>query len=504
MTIRKILSLCLALVLALGCAGALAEDDLQAQLDAANARIAELEKQVETYYPFYQAQIVATYGDDGIIWLDDVQAQYEAAAAQYQAYGISLESYGMADTVKQDIVESAVQNAVLLAKAKDLGLDVLDEEAEAKVQADAQEQLDQYITSYTDYFYADAEEITDEMRAEAESYWVDNGVTADIIAASLRENAALEAVYHYATQDVAVTEDDVQAAYEALVASNQESYANDSTYNSDRTSGVAIAWNPKGYRAVKHVLIQFDDEQSQLYSDLQSQLASLNQERDAIENPPEATEAPEEGEDAEPTEEPEPTPEPRSLAEVDADIAACGREVESLYSELLPEAEEVVKAFEDGTSFDELIEKYNDDPGMKNEPTASQGYAVSANSTYWEQAFTDGAMSIKNIGEISEPVYGSNGIHIIYYMADIEPGQVPLDEIRDSVTEEAEEQKFQSVYDAQVAEWLDEANVEYHLESFGIAVPEAEEPAEEEPAEEEPAAEAEEAAETEEPAAEAE
>ena len=456
MTIRRILCICMALVLALGCASALAEEDLQAQLDAANARIAELEEQVNTYYPFYIAQIVAKFGDH-IIWLEDVQGEYDAVAAQYEAYGLSLAAYGLEDTVKRDIVDTLVQNAVLFAKAAELGLDQFDEETEANLEAEAQELLEQYIDYYIQNVYPDAEEVTDDMRAEANAYWAANAMDADGLLQSMRESAILDAVTDYITKDVEVTEEDVQTAYEALVAKNQESYAEDRTYNSDRSSGVAIAWNPEGYRAVKHVLIMFNDEQAQLYSDLQRQLNSLNAERAAIENPSEGDE--ETDEDAE----------PRTLSEVDADIAACGLEIEQLYSQLLPTAEEVIKAFEDGVDFDVLIEEFNADPGMQNEPTASQGYAVAENSTYWEQAFTDGAMSIENIGEISAPVYGSNGIHIIYYMADIEPGEVGLDAIRESVTQDAEEQKLQSTYDDQVAAWIEEAGVEYHYESFGLS-----------------------------------
>ena len=456
MTIRRILCICMALVLALGCASALAEEDLQAQLDAANARIAELEEQVNTYYPFYIAQIVAKFGDH-IIWLEDVQGEYDAVAAQYEAYGLSLAAYGLEDTVKRDIVDTLVQNAVLFAKAAELGLDQFDEETEANLEAEAQELLEQYIDYYIQNVYPDAEEVTDDMRAEANAYWAANAMDADGLLQSMRESAILDAVTDYITRDVEVTEEDVQAAYEALVAKNQESYAEDRTYNSDRSSGVAIAWNPEGYRAVKHVLIMFNDEQAQLYSDLQRQLNSLNAERAAIENPSEGDEQTDE--DAE----------PRTLSEVDADIAACGLEIEQLYSQLLPTAEEVIKAFEDGVDFDVLIEEFNADPGMQNEPTASQGYAVAENSTYWEQAFTDGAMSIENIGEISAPVYGSNGIHIIYYMADIEPGEVGLDAIRESVTQDAEEQKLQSTYDDQVAAWVEEAGVEYHYESFGLS-----------------------------------
>ena len=57
-----------------------------------------------------------------------------------------------------------------------------------------------------------------------------------------------------------------------------------------RTNGSAVYWNPEGYRAVKHVLVKFDDEQSALYSQLQSTLSSLNAEKDAILNPAETEE----------------------------------------------------------------------------------------------------------------------------------------------------------------------------------------------------------------------
>ena len=457
MTIRKIMCICMALVLALGCACALAEEDLQAQLDAANAKIEELQKQVDTYYPYYFAQIVATYGDDGIVWLDEVQAQYDAFAAQYEAYGISLAAYGMEDSVKIDVVDSAVETYVQLDKAAELGLDQFDEETEAEFEEEAQSSFDGYIDYYIQNVYPDAEEVTDDMRAEAESYWAANGMTLKDIMDSIRQNAILEAVYNYAIQDVEVTEEDIQAAYEALVEQNQSFYDNDRTYNSDRNAGVAIAWNPEGYRAVKHVLVKFSDEQAQKYSELQAQLSSLNAEREAILNPDEDA-----AEEAAETE-------PREIADVDADITACATEIEALYSQLLPTAEEVIEAFENGTDFDELIEEYNGDPGMQNEPTASAGYAVAETSTTWEQAFTDGAMSIENIGEISEPVYGNNGIHIIYYMADIEPGETGLEAVRDSVEQDAEEQKIQATYQDRLNAWLEEANVEYYYENFGVS-----------------------------------
>ena len=456
---KKLICICVALVLALGSFCALAEEDLQAQLDAANEKIAELQAQVDAYYPFYAAQIVATYGADGVIWLEDVQEQFNAVEAQYANYGISLASYGMVDSVKKDIIDSAVRTAVLQDKAAELGLNAFDEDELAEFAQSAQEMMDDYVEYYLSYFYADAEEVTDEMRAEAEAYWADNGMNYDACLETLKSDAADAALYDYVTGDVAITEEDVEATYAARVEADRQNYANDRTYNADRSAGVGVAWNPEGYRAVNHVLIKFDDEQAQLYSDLQSQLDSLNDEKDAIENPEAADEA--DGEDAE-------AAEPRTVEEVNADIAACATEMEALYSQLLPTAEEVIAAFDSGADFDELIEKYNGDPGMQNEPTATIGYAVAENSTYWEQAFVDGAMSIEDKGGISGPVYGSNGIHIIYYMDDVPAGEVALEEIREDVEQEALETKIQTTYDDQVAAWEAEAGVQCFYENFGI------------------------------------
>ena len=170
--------------------------------------------------------------------------------------------------------------------------------------------------------------------------------------------------------------------------------------------------------------------------------------------------------DGEETEAPEPTPEPRSLDEIEADIASVTAEIEALHAELLPQAQQVIDEFNGGADFDSLIEKYNADPGMTNEPTASQGYAVAANSTTWDPAFTEGAMSIAEVGQISAPVYGMNGIHIIYYLADITPGAVPFEELAETAEANALEQKISDTYENQVNAWVEEANPVYHADRF--------------------------------------
>ena len=458
MNMKRILCLVLAMMLTL-CVCALAEGDLQAQLDAANARIAELEAEVEKYLPYYEKQIVAEFGEDGIIWLEDAQKQFDEASAMYAQYGIPVENY--AAEIKQSIVEALVRQAVLDTKAEEMGLSELDEETKADLAEQANADLETYIGYYSSYFAK--EDASDEENREATLKGLaDNGISAEALLEDRIENYVSEQLHDAVTKDVTVSDEEVQAKYQAMIEDDKDSYAeDDAAYNSARSGGETIAWNPEGYRAVKHVLVKFDEDQAKQYTELQSALSGLNDELAALDDP-KPTAEPAEGEETGEAEEAA----PRTREEIQADIGEIGTSIEALYSQLMPKAQEVVDAFNGGADFDSLIDQYGEDPGMTREPSKTQGYAVSEKSTYWDPAFTEGAMSIAEVGQISEPVRGKNGVHIIYYLSDITPGEVPFADIREDVAAAALEDKVTQTYDDQVAVWVEEATPVYHLDRF--------------------------------------
>ena len=150
MQFLKKASLGLAAVVALS-TGALAEGaDLQAQLDQANARIAELETEVEKYRPYYESQIVATYGEDGVIWREDALKVYQEAQQMYAQYGIPIDDY--ASEIKQSILESLVQEAVVHDKAEEMGFGEPDEATVATLTEEAAKDFENYVTMYMGYF----------------------------------------------------------------------------------------------------------------------------------------------------------------------------------------------------------------------------------------------------------------------------------------------------------------------------------------------------------------
>ena len=445
--------------------------ELQAQLDEANAkltalesdtadadRIAELEAAVELYKPFYEAQIAAEY-DGGVIFVDDVMEEYAYVESMYTQYGLDLVAMGYDTDVKQSTMEMMVESAVLDAKAVELGLDQIDEETMAGLTEEAAANFETYISAVSSQFATEGA-TEEEIREASIAYLETMGYAQDLILESMVASYVDEQVYNYITKDVVVTEEDVQAAYDEQLAADQEAYADDYTYNNARSSGTLITWNPEGYRQVKHVLVKFTDEQATKYDELNTTLDTLNAELEALNAPAEETAE----EAAEETEEEAIV---RTEEEINADIAAVQADIDALYAELMPTAQEVVDKFNAGTSFAELIETYNEDPGMQSEPTKTLGYAVAADSTTWDPAFTAGAMSIAEVGGISEPVLGSYGIHIIYYEADVVAGAVALDDVRVDIETAAMDAKLNETYTTTVSEWTAAVNPVYHLDRLG-------------------------------------
>jgi len=439
MSIRKLL--CLVLTLMLCCAAALAEDDVQAKLDAANARIAELEAQVEQYKPYYDAQVIIEY-DGGAIFRDDVLAEYAYINDMYSQYGISLSSYGLETQFKQQSADALMTGAALKAKAEELGMYDLDDATLAAMTEEAKENLESYVQSVLPSFAVEGLS-EEEAREDAVEYLAEMGYTEESMLESLITSYVDEQMYNYIVADVVVTDEDVAAAYDALVTSQQGTLTNDAAFNSARESGQVIAWYPEGYRIVKHVLVMFSEEQYASYRELSAALSDLEAE---------LTAESEEG---------------RGAEEINADIESTQAALDALYAELVPEAQQVIDEFNEGVAFAELIEKYGDDPGMTEEPTKTLGYAVTNAYGTWDPAFVDGAMAIAEVGGISDMVFGMNGIHIIYYESDVEAGAVALESVFEGVKADALEEKQKEAYNALTAEWIAELNPVYHYERIG-------------------------------------
>ena len=193
-------------------------------------------------------------------------------------------------------------------------------------------------------------------------------------------------------------------------------------------NGELVAYNPTGYRAVKHIFFSMSEEELARCVALMEERAELDSEADA------------------------------------ARIAAIDEELNALYAPLEERAKEAAGRLERGEAFDALMAELGEDELMREGAIVESGYYVCEDTALWSEDFVRAAMALRSIGEVSRPVRSVGGVHLIEYVADVPAGATPLAEIRAEVEEMALEHALQEAYEAQIAEWLEEAHATYYPE----------------------------------------
>ena len=463
MTLKRIFCALLCLLLIVG-APVMAEEDKDARIAELEAQVAELQAQVDAYH---LKEIVASF-DGGEVPLEDAEQLYNEYVNMYAQYGIDIAAYGMEDMLRESVITAQAEDAIVGYMAGQLGMG-LTEDQETAFAEEAETTYQSILDSYYQNYFASQYETEEEGRAAAEAYLADMGYTSQYVLDGLRQTQLNTNVYDYVTGDVTISEEEVQTAYDEYVAADEANYTSSAySFETAFTNGTTIYYTPEGYRNVKHILFRFDDDQAARYEELDSLLVDLEAEQIAAAEAEAATPAPEATEAAETDAAETATAEPethRLASEIEADIAAAEAELEALYAELLPEAEAAIERFNNGEDIEALIEELNDDTGMPD-----TGYAVSetaeVSSQAWDPAFTEGALSIEEVGGLSAPVYGSYGIHLIYYVGDLTAGATPLEDVHDTVESLALQSKIEQTYSDQMEAWKEELNLVTYPENM--------------------------------------
>ena len=455
--IAKVLGLVLVLALVLsGCNLIEVDADMQADED-----IAKLDKQF--------SKVVASY-DGGEVTANDVMGEFTNNYSQtyylYQYYfGYSMTADEV-HSLMEESIDQHVRNAIV-AEHFDETMELSAEEL-AEVETLAQESFETAQTGALDA----AEGKTDkEKQANTRVLLKQEGLTYDSIYANQLVSTKVSKMEQSLRDAVTeVSDEDLQAAYDAKVAEQQESYTDGSSFESDMSGDSAIVcWMPEGYRTVKHILVIPEDELMSTYKTAVSDLSSAQSTLEGYQAELAALNDDDAAEDA------------RTAEEIQADIDAAETAVADAQSAVEAAAraclnsvkektDEIYARLEAGEDFEALIAEYGEDPGMQNEPTSSRGYYVSAASTNWEANFRDAAMALENVGDYTmEPVISGSGVHIIRYESDVTAGPVALDEVRDALYEQALTEKQEANVTDTIDAWVAERNVSVDADAFESA-----------------------------------
>ena len=327
------------------------------------------------------------------------------------------------------IITYLVNEAILGAKAKQLGLDQFTPEELDKLEADYQARIEdqvEYFGNNADYgTLEEGQTISDEEKrargeADFDRYLANALLTRDDLLAWQRASLLAEKVTAEVTKDVTVDRSEAEKVYNDYIESVKKLYNEDPA--AYETGGQYTSfWVPEGTRNIKHILIALDEKDS-------DEIAAMRQNGDT------------EGADA-----------------LRAEKLAAKE----------TEAVEIKNMLDNGADFDELIKEYSADAaGSMMYP---DGYVVIPGSTMFVSDFVEAAFSIQNIGEyVMAP--SDYGWHIVMYSSDTvisdEDRTDYIDYIQNTLLEQAKSEKFTET----MKQWHEEFLFEVDYDALNIVV----------------------------------
>lgn len=261
----------------------------------------------------------------------------------------------------------------------------------------------------------------------------------------------------FVTQNVTVTDEEIQARYNTDVSNAKMAYSvNLAQYQADVENGGLLCYVPEGYRYIKNLLVYLSaDAQMKIKNQTRAVTArqlTLNSTLAALgnlkQNPADDTEAERKSREAL-------TALSESLqGEIDRMTSDLQTLTDTLFAALQPRVDQLLAKIDAGADFDQLIEEDGEDPDALIEPVKTIGYLVCAASTMWVPEFTEYSMALAHVGDISGPFRTRYGVHIVQYASDLASGEIPLAQVHDAIKAELLADKQDEAYRAQVEQWV--------------------------------------------------
>ena len=397
----------------------------------------------------------------------------------YMSYLYSMYGYSYDATSPDNIAE--VQNSVISefkkqlvtdAKIREMGLDQLTADDEAKIQSDAEKAFQDNL----DYIISDNEDLADlsdeEKNEKAKAQLAETGYTMDSALEHAREDLLNDKLRQEIIKDVAVTDEEIQADFDSKVASAKETYENNagSWATAANNGTTTLYYTPAGVRYVKQILVKFKDEDqtkiddaNKKVTDAQTKVTEAQSKIDDAQAILDNADASEEDKTAAQGDLDAATAEKDAAqAELDAAQTEVTAVTETAFANIDADADAILAQIAEGADWDTLMAEKTQDPGMQSGKTAERGYAVSADMTNFDSAFVQAAMALEKIGDVSGKTRGTTyGYYIIKYVADAAEGPIALDEVKESIQSSLLSTKQDDTYNQKVQDWVSEAESQF-------------------------------------------
>lgn len=348
------------------------------------------------------------------------------------------------------VLEVMIRREVLLKKVHDMGFDQFSPQEEEAFAAEADKQWQDALNYYADYYQSeDTEQAREEALKQAEALFAGEGINYEFVLSDIRNAAAMDRMEEYLLAGYEPSEEEIQKTFLEFGAIYEQSFANEIAQYEYLTqyAGQSSWYTPEGYRGVIHILLKPDETLMETYRSLSAKFEEQQQTDEVpLENStPEASD--------EPTEQQEPEVTRQMVDEArQAVMDSRKADIDMIYDRL-----------QRGESFVDLVREYGEDPGMTNEDNLANGYAVHSQSIIYDPVFTAAAFAdnMKAPGDVSQPVLGSYGIHIVQYLRDVPSGLIMTDAIHQEIEDYLLAIKQNEVFTAAYEAWQTQEEIVY-------------------------------------------
>lgn len=321
---------------------------------------------------------------------------------QYEAAGMDITDDTVYTYVQDLALSYAIEQMLVVQDMRAQGFYDLDAETEAWCIEQGNAAYEQALADVGAMLRESLGLVEDEDVTEyALSYAQTLNVTAESYIDVYRTQYATALYMEWLIQDDPVTEEQVQAEYEARVAASKELYAQDAAaFETAAATGSEVWYRPAGYRSVLQIL-----------------------------------------------------------------LPAAGDTDEAKLASVQGTVDEINARLEKGETFESLIREYGTDASFDDEAFFTTGYQVHQDSVIWEDAFVAAAFSAEMAapGSWSKPFASDLGVHILYYLNDVAEGSVEMtEEVYDALAYVIYNERTQAAQAARIDELADAAEVVFY------------------------------------------
>lgn len=367
------------------------------------------------------------------------------------------------------VLDELVKREVMRKKITDMGFDQFTTEEEDSFLEEANKVWDENLAYGASMLQsADTEEAKAEALKMAEEIMASQGYSRDTLLSEIRNMAAINRMNQYLVADYKPSEEEIQKVFQDYGALYQQIYENDiPRYEYETNTGGMESWyTPDGIRGIVHILLAVDENLANHYKALTARFEEQQQEPELPVEDDGNTEV-----SAVPQTSVAPSAEPQEPVTQEMLDAARQAILDSRKADI----DMIYERLGRGEAFLDLIKEYGADPGMTVESNLENGYPVHPQFVMLDPVFTAAAFSPKmqKVGDVSDPVVGQFGIHILMYLRDIPSGLILTDSIRAEIEDYLVSVKEYEAYRVAMDGWIQQENVIYNEEAIQKAVEEA-------------------------------